>query len=120
MSPVSGDGPGSIRCKILWKLARFHTWSGYVREDDLLDASLDTEGHDLGREVINELKNEPYTIFQHGRGLQLKNDPDSQAMVAFELRDGCDYTELQIEATLSRFYQAGGFGEYDEPPEKSS
>lgn len=69
--------------------------------------------------MIDELKSEPYTVFQRGRGLQLKNDPDSQAVVAFELRDDCDHTELQIEATLSRFFQAGGFSEYDAPPEKS-
>lgn len=119
MSPVGGNGPDttSIRCKILWKLARMHTWSGYVQERDLLDAALDTEDHDSGRDVIDELKNEPYTVFHRGRGIQLKNDPDSQAMVALELRDGCDFTELQIEATLSRFYQAGGFDAYDEPPE---
>lgn len=94
-----------------------HTWSGYVSESDLLDAALDTEGHDTGREVIEELKNEPYTVFQHNRGLQLKNDPDSQAIVAFELRDNCGFTELQIEATLSRFLQAGGFDAYNDRPE---
>lgn len=115
-----GGDPGSIRCKLLWKLARMHTWSGFVREGDLLDAALDIEGHDDGRENIEELKNEPYTVFRRERGLRLKNDPDSQAIVAFELRDGCHFTELQIEATLSRFFQAGGFDTYDEPPQGAS
>lgn len=121
MSPADRvGGDTSIRCKILWKLSRMHTWSGYIHEGDLLDAALDTEGHDLGREAIDQLKNEPFTVFQQGRGIHLKNDPDSQALVAFELRDVCDYTELQIEATLSRFSQAGGFERYDEPPGSES
>lgn len=107
----------AIRCRILWKLSRNHTWSRYIPVSDLLGIALATEGHDLGRSVIEELKNEPYTAFQQGRGLGLKNDPDSQALVAFELRDIRNYTELQVEATLSRFYQAGGFDEYDQPPE---
>lgn len=116
-STNSGSDRSSIRCKILWKLARMHTWSGYIDERDLLNAALDTEGHDAGRDVIKELRGEPFTVYQRGQGIQLKNDPDSQALVAFELRDDCNYTELQIEATLSRFFQAGGFAENDKPPD---
>lgn len=114
MSGGGTDTP-SVRCKLLWKLSRMHTWSGFIQERDLLTAALDTEGHDEGRDVIEDLKQEPFTVFQRGEGIRLRNDPDSQAIVAFELRDVCNYTELQIEATLSRFTQQGGFEAYDEP-----
>lgn len=113
---MAGPSDSAIRCKLLWKLARMHTWSDYVPVRQLLIAALDTADHDVGRAVVDDLKTEPVTIFQEGRGIRLKNDPDSQAVVAFELRDQCNFTELQIEATLSRFSQAGGFETYDEPP----
>lgn len=119
---MSGGGTDTspIRCKLLWKLSRMHTWSGFIQERDLLAAALDTEGHDEGRDVIEDLKKEPFTVFQRGEGIRLKNDPDSQAIVAFELRDVCNYTEIQIEATLSRFAQRGGFDAYDGPPNRES
>lgn len=119
---MSGGDPGTTatRCKLLWKLSRMHSWSGFIPERDLLAAALDTEGHDTGREVFRTLKAEPFTVFQRGEGIRLKNDPDSQAMVAFELRDVCQYTELQIEATLSRFAQRGGFDAFDGPPDPRS
>lgn len=47
-----------------------------------------------------------------GQGYSVKNNPDDQAKAAFRLRDTCEYTELQIETTLSRFEQAGGFDAY--------
>lgn len=113
-----GTGTSSIRCKLLWKLARMHAWSGFIQTRDLLAAALDTEGHDDGRKVIEELVNEPFTMFQSGQGIRLKNDPDSQALVAYELRDVCGYSEIQIEATLSRFAQNGGFEAYEQPPDR--
>ena len=92
-------------------LVRLHTGKG------LLTAALDTEGHDEGRYAIEDLTGESFTVFNRGEGIRLKNDPDSHAIVAFELRGICNYTEIQIEATLSRFSQQGGFEAYDEPPD---
>ena len=46
-------------------------------------------------------------------GFVLANDPDSRALAAARLRETCGYSTLQIEATLSRFEQAGGFDAYD-------
>lgn len=115
---MSGGGtdPSSTRCKLLWTLSRMHTWSGFTQETDLLTAALDTEGHDKGQDILEDLTRAKFTVFQRSEGIRLKNHPDSQAIVAFELRDACNYTEIHIEATLSRFSQRGGFDAYDEPP----
>lgn len=82
----------------------------------LISLALDSSEQSIGRDVCDDLKHEPYIIFQRGRGFSIKNNPDDQARVAFFLRDTCGYTELQIEATLSRFEQKGGFDVYDSPP----
>ncbi len=64
--------------------------------------------------MVEELLSEPYITFQRGKGYGLKNDPDSQAQVAFRLTRSCSYDEFRVEETLSRFGDAGGFDTYDE------
>lgn len=103
-----------LLCQLLWKMGRRHGWSGYVSEDGLIDLALESSDQGAGREIVEELTNEPYIEFQRGRGYRVKNNPDSQAQAAYRLKRTCGYTELQIEATLSRFEQAGGFDAYDE------
>ena len=41
------------------------------------------------------------------------NDADSQAMLAVRLVETCGYSPLQVEATLSRVAEWGGFDYYD-------
>jgi hypothetical protein len=87
-----------------------------MSQKGLLDKALDDDEVPKGREVCDDLKNEPYITFHRGRGYTIKNNPDDQARIAFFLRDTCRYTEVQIEATLSRFDQKGGFDFYDSAP----
>jgi hypothetical protein len=67
-----------------------------------------------GKTLVEELIEEPYIGYREGKGYAVGNDRDTQAIAAFRLRDTCTYSELRIEATLSRFKQAGGFDEYDQ------
>lgn len=102
-----------IKCSLLWTLCRRHGWSTPIPESDLVDFALQTTDQGRGKRLVAELLDEPYVGYQRGSGYSVKNSPDAQAKAAFRLRDTCHYTELQIEATLSRFQQAGGFDGYD-------
>ncbi|MFC3960306.1 hypothetical protein [Halovivax cerinus] len=66
-----------------------------------------------GKQLVAELVDEPYISYQRGTGYRIENSPDAQAYAAFRLRETCGYSTLQIESTLSRFEQAGGFDRYD-------
>ncbi len=94
-------------------MARRHGWGNPITKDGILDLALEDSEQGAGAEVVDELASEPYITHQRDRGYWIKNDPDSQAQVAFLLRQNCSYTELQIETTLSRFEAAGGFDAYD-------
>jgi hypothetical protein len=103
-----------IKCELLWKLCRRHGWGAPISEDALLNLALSDTNQATGRAVVGELLQEPYIVFRTDDGYSVKNDPDSQAQAAYRLKSTCGYTEIQIEATLSRFEQAGGFNAYDE------
>lgn len=102
-----------VLCKLLWKLCRGHGWAGALSEDALVDLALESSSQGQARDLVEELIHEPYITFQNGKGYRVKNDPDSQAQAAARLKQSCGYTDIQIEPTLSRFEQAGGFDAYD-------
>lgn len=105
-----------IKCSLLWKMTRRHDWSGPVERDDLVREALRSTERGRGKEIVEELLDEPYITYRrHGKkeGYGLKNNPDAQAQAAYRLLTTCDFSELQIEASLSRFKDAGGFGAYD-------
>lgn len=108
------DSPSRLKCRLLWKLCRKHGWATPISKEALVDMALRNSDQGRGHRLVNDLLDEPYIGFQRGRGYRLKNNPDAQAQAAYRLKSVCDYTEIQIEATLSRFQQAGGFDAYDE------
>lgn len=75
--------------------------------------ALESSEQGAGRKVAEELADEPFIEHDGGTVYGVANSPDEQAKIAFILRDACQYSEIQIEATLSRFKQAGGFEAYD-------
>lgn len=103
-----------IKCSLFWKLCRRHGWGSPVPEDALVDMALARVEQGRGKKLVKELRTESYIEHQEGKGYKVKNSPDEQAKAAFRLRDTCSYSELRIEATLSRFEQAGGFDTYGE------
>lgn len=113
MSPATNasSSDDAILCRLKWELASSHAWGGSIPTDDLLYV-LDSADQGRGRELAEKLKPKPYVTWQRGRGYGVKNSPNEQAKLAVELRDGCGYLEIQIEAKLSRFEQAGGFDAY--------
>lgn len=103
-----------LKCKLLWKLCRKHGWAAPIPKDGLADLALESSDQGRGKSLVDELVEEPYVRYQRGQGYSLKNDPDAQAQAAYRLKSTCGYLEIQIEPTLSRFEQAGGFDAYDE------
>lgn len=101
-----------LKCRLLWKLARRHGWGSPIEEETLVVSALAPTEQGRGRDLLADLRSEPY-VGRISDGFVLKNDPDSQALAAARLHDSCGYSTLQIEATLSRFEQAGGFEAYD-------
>lgn len=108
-----GSRTAELKCELLWKLCRKHGWGAPIPERDLVDLALCSSDQGIGKRIVDELVREPYVEYRSGRGYSLKNDPDAQAQAAARLRSSCGYLDLQIEATLSRFRQAGGFDAYD-------
>lgn len=102
-----------ILCELLWKLSRKHTWANPIPKDHLVRLALSRPDWPRGRELVDELLLEPYVGYDPARGYLVKNDPESQALVAVRLTRTCSYPALTVEATLSRFEQAGGFDAYD-------
>lgn len=97
------SGDQSTVCAILWKLARTHGWSTEVAVSDLVsDADVRDEQH--GREVArNQVANKSYVRYHQGKDtIWLSGPPDDQ--LYYDLRDDCGYTELQIEATFSSYF----------------
>lgn len=114
MSPGT-SAPSSDRailCDLKWVVAR-HTWSTPIPKADLVRLALDAADQGRGKELCDDLKKKSYITWQRGRGFEVKNSPDEQAKLAVELRDTCNYDEIQIEPRLSRFEQAGGFDAYE-------
>jgi hypothetical protein len=91
-----------IRCRLLWRLVREHGWSKWVPEDSLVNRALPDSEIGRGREVCEALRSEPYLVWQHERGYRIKGLPEQETL-ARELRDRCDFTELQISSSLSHF-----------------
>lgn len=102
-----------IRCRLLWKIARRHGWGSPVPADALVRSALESSIQGERHDRVEELLEEPY-VGRDPDGYVLRNDRDSQALAAVRLRETCGYSTLQIEATLSRSQQAGGFDAYDE------
>lgn len=102
-----------LKCELLWKLCRKHGWGAPIPKRVLVDLALEASEQGRGKAVVEELVEEPYVQYRRGEGYGIVNDPDGQAQAAVRLQSSCGYLELQIEATLSRFEQAGGFDAYD-------
>lgn len=104
----------TLKCKLLWKLCRGHNWSKKgVDREGLVNLALQDTEQGRGKELVEDLLDEPYVAPTGENKYSVKNNPRAQARAAFRLRESCGYTEIQIEASLSRFNQAGGFNAFD-------
>lgn len=102
-----------LKCDLLWTLCRHHGWGHPVSAERVVRDGLESGSRGRGRRLLDELRREPYVEYYPARGYRIKNDPDSQALLASRLTATCGVPTISVEATLSRFEQAGGFDAYD-------
>lgn len=89
-----------IRCGLMWRLTRGHGWGDWKEAEDLLGA-VPTHERGTAREILRDLRTEPFVLYQRGNGYKINHDAIEQ--LAIYLRDECGYSEFRIEATLSHF-----------------
>lgn len=81
-----------------------------------MNRALESTDQGRGKRLVDELLAEPYIGHDPRSGYSVVNDPDGQALAAYRLLDTCEYgPSFRIEATLSRFEQAGGLDAYPRP-----
>lgn len=102
-----------LKCDLLWALCREHAWGRAVSTQRLLRYGLPPGQRGRGRNLLDELLRELYLEYYPDSGYRLKNDPNSQALLASRLTETCGLPIISVEATLSRFEQAGGFDAYE-------
>lgn len=104
----------SVFCDMLFKMIRRHGWGSPISIKGLTDLALEDSQQGTGQQLAEDLVAKPYIKKVQRGKYAIPNDPDSQAQIAFILRENCEYSELRLEATLSRFNQAGGFDAYEQ------
>lgn len=88
--------------KIVWKLARRHSWGSPVPAEHLIRLATGSEDHDeMARVLEDEVLNLPF-IAQSSDGIFIPHGHDAHVEAANWLRDQTDLDELTIKATLSR------------------
>jgi hypothetical protein len=107
------NNKSSVFCDLLFKMSRRHGWGNPITIKGLTDLALKDSQQGSGQQLAEDLVEKPYIKEVQQGQYAVPNNPDSQAQIAFVLREKCGYTELQLEATLSRFEQAGGFDAYE-------
>lgn len=108
------NNKSSVFCDLLFKMSRRHGWGNPITIKGLTDLALEDSQQGVGQQLAEDLVEKPYIKEVQPGQYAVPNDPDSQAQIAFVLQEKCGYTELQLEATLSRFEQAGGFDAYEQ------
>lgn len=58
-----------IKCHLLWTVCRRHGWSTPVKKEDLVTNALQTTEQGRGKQLVEELLDEPYIEYQRGRGI---------------------------------------------------
>lgn len=92
-----------IECALLWKLARSHGWSRAVGVHALVSAANVDDEAAAGSVARNMLVERDFVGLHQGQDeIWLAAPPRED--VFYRLRDDCGYTELQIEATFSSYF----------------
>lgn len=89
-------------CRMLWKLAREHGWSGSIPLQDLIDDAAFNDDQRAKDIFERRVATKSYVLYQPSTGDVRLDVPHDQ--LAYDLRDNCSgYSELRIESTLSHF-----------------
>lgn len=93
-----------VECALLWRLARGHGWSSHVSVRPLV-SNANVHDERKAREVArDQLAARPFVGYHQGRDEIWLTGPPGED-VFYHLRDDCGYSELQIEATFSSYFE---------------
>lgn len=88
--------------RLVWKLARRHSWGSPIPANHLIRLVARTEDHDeLARILETEVLELPFVV-QSPDGVYIPNGQDAHVAAADWLREQTDFDDLTIKATLSR------------------
>lgn len=93
----------SLECKLLWRLARLHTWGSSVEIHELVRQA-NVQNERGAREMArSQLASRHYVDYHRGRDeIRIQGPPTADLF--YHLRDQCGYGKLQIEATFSSYF----------------
>lgn len=100
---TGGTGAQQDECALIWSLARTHGWSTEVQVDDLVKNANVTDEQQARQIARNQLRQRPFINYHQGRDTIWISAPPGDDICYF-LRDHCGYSELQIEATFSSYF----------------
>lgn len=87
--------------RMVWKLARNHTWGQPMPENDLIDIARKHEDRDEMRDYLDEVLNLSF-ISSGPQGVYIPNGQAKHVEAANWLAENTELREYMIEATLSR------------------
>jgi len=87
--------------RIVWKLARNHTWGHPMPERDIIDIATKNEDYDEMREQLDDALDLPF-LKTGPHGVYIPNGRGTHVEAANWLMQNTDLPEDKIAATLSR------------------
>ncbi|MFB6199162.1 MAG: hypothetical protein ABEI52_13015 [Halobacteriaceae archaeon] len=97
------DDLTEIECALLWKLARTHGWSSEVRVKDLVSDAAVLDEREAREVAKNQLAERSFIRYHPGRDEIAIVGPPPEGLF-YHLRDECGYSEIQIKATFSSYF----------------
>ena len=88
--------------KLVWKLARRHSWGSPIPAEQLVRLSAGSEDHDEMAWVLEHTVLEFPFVARDSEGISIPNGQEAHVEVANWLRDETDLDELVLKATMSR------------------
>ena len=89
--------------RIVWKLARNHTWGQPIPEEDLIAIAAKDEDSDEMRAYLNDALELSF-LHPGPHGVYIPNGQSAHRKVANWLRENTELHTYQIKATLSRLH----------------
>lgn len=87
--------------RLVWKLARNHTWGSPMDADTLVELAGTDEDHDEMREHLADVLELPF-VFRGPDGVYIPNGQDTHVEAANWLRENTEREDFVIANTLSR------------------
>jgi Asp-tRNA(Asn)/Glu-tRNA(Gln) amidotransferase C subunit len=92
------------RARIVWKLARNHTWGSPIPAEELIRLTTTDEDYDEMREHLEEVCDYSF-VARDPDGIYIPNGQDAHVETANWLRKNTEREDFVIASTLSRLPQ---------------